>query len=59
MHYKNYKYAPNDAINAYDTASFILPLVEVGLTPYYSKYFGNYGTVLQLNVVMNGAAFAT
>jgi len=31
---KNYKHAPNDAINARVTASFILSLTEVGLTPY-------------------------
>jgi len=34
MHHKNYKYAANDAINAYVAASFILSLVEVGQAPY-------------------------
>ena len=34
IHDKNYKYTPTDAINACVTASFILSLVEVGLTPY-------------------------
>jgi len=32
VHYKNYKYTSTDAINACFTASFILSLVEVGLT---------------------------
>ena len=31
---KKYKYAPNYTINARVTASFMLSLIEVGLTPY-------------------------
>jgi len=34
IHNKNYKYTPTDAINECVAASFILSLVEVGLTPY-------------------------
>jgi len=38
VHNKNYKHAPNDATNMYDTASFILSLVEVGLTRAFIVY---------------------
>jgi len=42
MHNKSYKYAPNDAINACDTASFTLSLAEVGLTPYLLYELGSW-----------------